>query len=71
MKYKKKTNFEEFLFESFSNGIMSRELRLSDSEVNIIRETIPNLKIEALTDLPKNIMHHPNEEKKWYRVNVM
>lgn len=69
MSFIKQTTFEDFLYESFSDGIYSRELRLSDSEVNFMKEKFPNMKIETLAD-PKNRSLQEDENKKWYKVSI-
>jgi len=48
--------------EAFSDGVLERELRLSDEEVNLLQKSYPHIIIEP--------MDEASESKKWYRINI-
>ncbi len=62
MTIQKKKDFEWFLKESFENGISTRELRLSDDELQYLKELMPNADIREMPD------SYCSDGKRWYEV---
>jgi len=63
MKVDKVTDVEKLFQQAFSDGIMTRELRLSDIEKKYLLDRYPNLKMNKMdNDIPS--------EKEWYEVSI-
>ncbi|MFD2043654.1 hypothetical protein ACFSTA_04605 [Ornithinibacillus salinisoli] len=56
--------FDEFLLESFKDGVRIRELRLTDDEANYLKWKIPKAEFKKLRDCEKTT------SKNWYEVNT-
>jgi hypothetical protein len=65
MALKKVGKFEEFLSESFEDDIYVRELRLSDEEVEYVKEKYPRARLKKCqTD-------QNSDGKAWYEINLL
>ncbi|SHE94806.1 hypothetical protein [Caloramator proteoclasticus] len=64
MEVDKIKKFEEFFTNSFRDGKVVRELRLSSEEVEYIRKSYPNVQISKLSGYEKN------KDKNWYTVKL-
>ncbi|MUK88661.1 hypothetical protein GMD78_09685 [Ornithinibacillus sp. L9] len=56
--------FDEFLLESFKDGIRVRELRLTEDEANYLKWKIPKATFKKIRDCEYA------STKKWYEVNT-
>ena len=57
-------NIETFLSESFEDGVCYRELRLSDDEVEYIKENYPRI------SLKKESINVESDGKSWFKVRL-
>lgn len=62
MNNQKKKDFERFLKESFENGISTRELRLSDDELQYLGELMPKAEVREMSDAVCS------DGRRWYEV---
>jgi hypothetical protein len=62
---KETKKFEEFLTESFEDDIYVRELRLSDEEVEYVREKYPRARLKKC-QTPDSL-----DGKCWYEINLL
>ncbi len=58
------SQFEAFLAESLSDGIMHRELRLSKEERDLLQNRYPRARLERLPS------HEYPDGKAWYAVKL-
>ncbi|USK55428.1 hypothetical protein LIS82_02420 [Cytobacillus solani] len=65
MKLNEVERFEEFLSESFGDGVHIRELRLSNEETEYIKKTYP----KAIFN--KSFQKETLDEKNWYKVTLL
>ncbi len=56
-----KLKFDKFLQESFREGVLSRELRLSEDERGYILRNYPHINLDFIAD------DGSNDGKLWYR----
>ncbi|WP_449538193.1 hypothetical protein [Ferdinandcohnia sp. Marseille-Q9671] len=56
-------DFESFLLDSFKDGRVSRELRLTPEEVDIIKTIMPNASLHESGDIC-------GDGKSWYVVHI-
>ncbi|WAM34193.1 hypothetical protein [Caldicellulosiruptor morganii] len=56
--------FEEFFTNSFRDGKVVRELRLSSDEVEYIKKRYPNVTVSKLSGFENN------KDKNWYTVKL-
>lgn len=64
MTIQEKKNFESFLKKSFEDDIYIRELRLSDDELQCLRELMPKADTRAMPD------SDCSDGKRWYEVKL-
>lgn len=57
------THFIEFFEESFADGVLSRELRLSEEEIVLIKEKYVKAQIAPME------VEGESDYKRWYRVS--
>ncbi|QAS53065.1 hypothetical protein [Halobacillus litoralis] len=57
--------FEQFLSESFREGVYFRELRLSEKEVLSLKEHYPQASIQKTSEVNDAF------SKSWYEINLM
>ncbi|TGB02858.1 hypothetical protein [Halobacillus salinus] len=58
----KKQDFQQFLLESFRDGVYKRELRLSKQEVEMIRQYYPSASV---------VETGKQKQKAWYEVRLI
>lgn len=65
MKLNEVEKFEEFLSESFGDGVHIRELRLSNEETEYIKKTYP------MAVFNKSLQKETSDGKNWYKVTLL
>ncbi|WP_026673805.1 hypothetical protein [Alkalihalobacterium bogoriense] len=56
-------NLKEFIHDSFSGGVMVRELRLTQAEACYVKEHYVAMDVEIMDD-------YRGEEKQWYKLSI-
>ncbi|WP_226581920.1 hypothetical protein [Halobacillus litoralis] len=60
-----KNEFEQFLSESFKEGVYFRELRLSEKEVSCLKAFYPKARVKRTSEVNDAL------SKSWYEINLL